>query len=147
MNALQIFNEAPFSKIQQQTFVEMAVSEILSGSINPLQADLRLKALEEVIKKIRENKDVKDYVLDEAAKYGKSFEQFGCKVSVMSRTTKDYSLCGDSLYSDMIAQQEALKSQIKAREKMIDCGVNPETGETFSPPTAKSSEFLKVEFL
>lgn len=147
MEALKIFSDAPYSLEQQKTFAVMAVNEILSGTMNPLHVDLRLKALEETIKKIRENKDVKEYVMDEASKYGKSFTEFGCKVTFSQRTTKDYSNCGDQLYNELSKQMEALKAQIKAREKMLDTGVNIETGEAFNPPLSKSTEFLKVEFL
>lgn len=148
MKELQILTDAPFTKVEQVEFSQAVITEILSGTINPLQADLRLKALEEVIKKIRENKDVKDYVMDECSKYGgKSFETFGAKITITGRTTKDYSACGDFIWKDLNGQLEALKNQIKAREAMLDTGINIETGETFKAPMEKRTEFLKVEFL
>lgn len=146
MYALSIFNQQPLSKAEQSNFVNQAVEEILSGDVDPVVADLHLKALEEVIGKIRKNEQVKEYTLTEAQKYGKTFTKNGVKIEIGNRKTKDYTGCGDRVYSELMEQQEALKAQIKAREKMLDTGVNPETGETYNPPADTVTTFLKYTF-
>jgi hypothetical protein len=146
MNALSIFDGQPVTKSEQDRWVESAKQEILSGYVDPVTADLHLKALEDVIVKIRKDSDVQEYTIAEAERYGKSFLKNGTKIEVSARTTKDYSGCGDNTYNDMIAQLEALKQQIKAREAMLSTGVNPETGETYAPPQTKTTTFLKYTF-
>lgn len=146
MYALSIFDQQPVTNAEQKQFIDQAVEEILSGLIDPVQADCNLKALQDVIKAIRENDEVKDYTLTEAAKWGKSFTKNGVKIEVSSRTTNDYSGCGDELYNDMILQLEALKKQINARAKMLDAGINPETGQMYNPPKTETTTFLKYTF-
>lgn len=146
MNALRELKTLPFTREEQQNYADMAISEILSGDVDPVEADIRLKAMEEVIKKIRTDIRVKNYIVEEAEKYGKTFMKDGVKITVTSRTTKDYSNCGDDYYNIMQREAEHLKSMIKAREAMIDTGVNPETGETFSPPKTETSTFLTYKF-
>lgn len=136
----------PFRKEEQQNYADQAIAEILDGEVDPIEADMRLKAMEEVIKKIRTDIRVKSCIIDEAEKYGKSFVKYGVNIAVSSRTTKDFTGCGDEVYNEMTKQQEALKLQIKAREAMLSTGVNPETGEAYQPPRTETSVFLTYKF-
>ncbi len=147
MNELKLFIDKPLDKATIRQVSKSAIESFLSGNQNPLELELRLRDLEEIIKTIRSNPDVKDYVMDEALKFGKSFELSGRKITITGRTTKDYSTCGDSVWLDLNKQIETLKLNLKAREKIIDSGVDISTGETFDPPMEKRTEFLKVEFL
>ena len=140
---MTIFRDTPFTKGEQKRFIEKAVEEI-TLSADPLGADLRLKAMEDTIKEIR--KQIQRDAVDQAEDYGKSLTRDGSKIEVSSRTTKDYTECGDSLYLEMINQLKALETQIKAREKMLDTGVNPETGETYFPPKTSTTTFPKYTF-
>ena len=146
MNTLSVIRQLPMTKKEQETFAEMAAIEILAGDVNPVEIDLRLKAMEEVIKKIRTDVRVKNYTVEEAEKYGKSLTIEGVKIEVKSRTTKDYSGCGDDVYNDLLRQLDSLKMSIKSRELMIESGVNPETGETYFPPKTETSTFLTYKF-
>jgi hypothetical protein len=146
MNTIQIFKDAPFSKSEQENFVALMVSDILAGSQDALAVDLRLKAMADVIEAIRKDKRVKDAVISEAEKYGKTFDLHGAKITVSARTTKDFTNCGDDLYNDLIMQQGVLKAQITAREAMIATGVNPETGQIYAPPQTFTTEFLSYKF-
>ena len=140
---MTLFRDTPFTKTEQANFVSLAVEEIFHSD-DPLGADMRLKAMEDTINEIR--KQIQRDAVDQAEQYGKMHTVNGSKIEVSSRTTKDYTECGDSLYLDMIVQLEALKQQIKAREMMIESGVNPETGETYFPPKTSTTTFLKYTF-
>lgn len=142
-HAMTLFRETPFTKTEQMKFVTLAVEEIFHSD-DPLGADMRLKAMEDTIKEIR--KQIQRDAVDQAEQYGKMHTVNGSKIEVSSRTTKDYTSCGDSLYLEMIAQQKSLNEQIKAREMMIESGVNPETGETYFPPKTSTTTFLKYTF-
>lgn len=146
MKALMELNNMPLTTSEQERYVEMAIYEILSGGIDPVKADMHLKAIEEVLKKIRGDIRVKRYVIEEAEKYGKTFNRDGVKITVTQRTTKDYTGCGDGIYNEMIREYDNLKMRIEARKKMLDTGVNPETGEVYFPPKTETSTFLTYKF-
>ena len=136
----------PLTLKQQTQIVNSAIISIKEGTINPIKAELALKSIENVIKDIRDNQEVKSITRAETEKYGKKFDMFGATIENSSRTTYDYSNCGDATYNDMVKEMEKLKAIMKAREAMLKTGVNPETGETFNPPITKTSEFLKIVF-
>jgi hypothetical protein len=144
--SLEVFKTLPLTKLGQDNFVTSAIEEILSGNIDPVEADLQLKAMEEIIKKIRMDNNVKEYVIDNADLHGKSFELKGVKIAVSSRVTKDFTGCGDPVVLSLYDQLKALKLQIAAREAMISTGVNTDTGETYRPPKTETSRFLTYKF-
>jgi len=143
--AITVLNELPFTKVEQQTFAQKVINEVLEGNIDPIALDIRLKAMEEVLKAVRADKRVKDLTIEEASKYGKSFVLHGATVTVSSRTTKDYTGL-DTVLDDLYAQAEKLKESIKAREMTVSSGVDPVTGETFNPPKTSTSNFLQYKF-
>ena len=145
MNALTELKNMPFTKMEQAEYVNQAVMEILSGDIDPLAADVRLKAMSEVIDNIRKDLRVKNAVIEEAEKYGKSFEFAGINITVTQKTVKDFAGCDqvlDGLYSD----QEKIKAQIKAREATVAAGTDPATGEVFPPFKTSTTQFLTYKF-
>ena len=146
MNALATINDLPLTKMEQEDYSRQAIEEILSGNVDPVLIDMKLKALEEVIKKIRSDNRVKSYTVEEAEKYGKSHEKHGVKITVTARTTKDYTGCGDEVYNQMFTDLDVLKKNIKARELLIDSGVDMQTGATFGPPRTETTVFLTYKF-
>ena len=147
MNALDVFKELPFSKIEQQSFAQQIIREFLDGTTDPLRTAVRLRAMMDTLEAILADPSVKLILIEEAEKHGKTGARIdGVKIEVSSRTTKDYSGCGDSVINDLNDQLTALKAQISARQKMIDTGVNPETGETYFPPKKSTTNFLKYSF-
>lgn len=146
MKAIEIF-KSPLTKQQQADVIENSVNLILSGEINPIQAEITLKAMETVIEAIRKNQQVKSLTLEETAKYGKSFEYMGAKIENAQRTVFDFSECGDEIYNDLKEQEKKLKEQIKIREQIIKSGVDTSTGVCFNPPQTSITEFLKITFV
>ena len=75
---------------------------------------------EEVIKNITSDPDYKSMTLDEAQKYGKTFEHFNARFEVKEMGVKyDYSVCNDPVYNKLKAQLTVLEDEIKAREKYL----------------------------
>ena len=143
---VQLFKGLPFSLSEQTDFANNAIQEILDGNVNPLHAELHLRAIQETIKKITEHPGVKSAVMEEAEKYDKTFDFHGAKITRSSRTTKDFTGCGDAVLNDLYADQEKLKAQIKAREMTVSAGSDPATGEIFNPPATKTSVFLTIKW-
>ena len=139
MDSLTII-EAPLKKQEQNAISEAAIEQILSGDVNPLQIEMRLRALENIIKTIRDNPQVKDAVIDEAAKYsGKTFDLFGCVVTKSQKTTKNYKTCNDEVLA-------TLENAVKARKAALDAGVDPSTGEMLTKPSVTFSEYITVSY-
>ena len=143
---VQLFKGLPFSLSEQTDFANNAIQEILDGNVNPLHAELHLRAIQETIKKITEHPGVKSAVMEEAEKYDKTFDFHGAKITRSSRTTKDYSQCNDQVLSGLYSDLEDLKAKIKAREMMVATGSDPATGEIFNKPITKTTQFLSVKW-
>jgi len=143
---VQLFKGLPFSLSEQTDFANNAIQEILDGNVNPLHAELHLRAIQETIKKITEHPGVKSAVMEEAEKYDKTFDFHGAKITRSSRTTKDYGQCNDQVLSGLYSDLEDLKAKIKAREMMVATGSDPATGEIFNPPVTKTTQFLSVKW-
>ena len=145
MNALSELKNLPFTKVEQLDFINQSIDEILSGNISPLQADLHLKAMEDVITAIRKDIRVKNVVIEEAEKYGKTFPYQGATITVSQKTTKDFAGIDPTL-DGLYLSLEQTKAQIKAREVTVSCGVDPATGETFAPCKTSTTQFLTYRF-
>lgn len=147
MTAISVIALMPATKAQQQAFSTQVIDAVLNGEIDPLKVDVYLKSIEDTIATIRKHSDVKRVTIDAAEKYAeKSFEAYGAKVTLVTKSTKNYAACGDDAYNAMTAQMDALKAAIKAREAALDAGVDPGTGEELKKPTVTFSPYLKIEF-
>lgn len=136
-NALSFITQFNLTKTQIDNFVRKALEEIDTGLYNPLSIHLCLKAIEEVVKKIKVG--VADQVMLEAEKYGKSFEYMGAKVQLTERRTYDYT--HDAAWFE-------IHSSLKQREELLKHLSSPmadaETGEMIYPPLFKSTSVITI---
>ena len=95
------------------------VSNVLeSGRI--LDAAKAIAQMEELIKQIKGNKDLKEAIRDEVAKYGREYKNDTVKIELAAVGTKyDFSNCGDTELTDLYATQEQVKGLVEAREKFL----------------------------
>jgi len=98
-----------------------AKDSIISGSQDPLKVAVHLKALEDLINKLRKDGQIQDLILEQVFKEGeKTFKIYGAEISIREMGTKyDYSICNDSLIEGLYSQMTVLKKQIKERETML----------------------------
>ena len=146
MRALTTLQNMPATESEIKEFAEMLNNEILSGVANPLDVDIILKAIEDTLKLVRKNSDVQYATVNEAQKYGKTFEYKGASITVQSRSTYDYTQCEDSVLDGLLSQAAELKKQIEIRQAQLQSGVDLATGEVLKQPTQKTSEFLAIKF-
>lgn len=142
MNKTSVMTLLPSSKEQLSTFVQGAKSEILSGEIEPLQVAIQLKAMEDIIKQLRSDSDIKELIISESEKYGqKTFETNGAKFTLRQSVSYDYE----------DKQIDEWKEQIKKRQDMLKnlTGemADPETGEILKPATKKSADSISITLL
>jgi hypothetical protein len=142
--------QSPITYVEINNLIYDMKVELLSGDYNPLDVELQLKAMEETIKQLRSDEDIRQFVLSEAEKHGKSFEWRGAKMSIREVGVKyDYSTSGDSEWAILDAQIKELTEKRKAREKFLqnipEMGtVSPETGETIYRPAKSSTTSITV---
>ena len=142
--------QSPITYVEINNLIYDMKVELLSGDYNPLDVELQLKAMEETIKQLRSDKDIRQFVLREAEKHGKSFEWRGAKMSIREVGVKyDYSTSGDSEWAILDAQIKKLTEKRNAREKCLQNSpemgtVSPETGETIYRPAKSSTTSIAV---
>ena len=148
--ALTVINTMPSTYDEIHNFIYKAKQELLSGDYNPLDIEIQLKAMEEVIKQLRADGDIKTAVIAEAEKHGKSFEYRGCKLSIREGGVKyDYASTGDSTWAMLDAEAKGIAEQKKAREEFLkhlppEGVADANTGEFITPPAKTSSTTIAV---
>jgi hypothetical protein len=106
------------SKGSIDLFASQVVNNVKEGNLDPLKLSLKLKAIERAIDTIR--KEISEQVLNEASKYGKSFELDGVKVEVKENGVKyDYSDCGDEDWNEYNQIKKQAETNMKLREMYL----------------------------
>ena len=142
------------TKTECGEFVTRLVEKLDAGGLHPLQVHKQVKCMEDLIKQITKNKDYRKHILDEASKYGKSFELNGAKYQVKEAGTEyDYSQCNDPFYDELQAAAISAAEKLKARaiflQSLPTSGMiitDPLTGETYTayPPSKSSTTTVSI---
>lgn len=149
---LTLFNSMGVTRQSIGETVAIIIKAVDDGDVNPLEARIRLKAIEEVVKTA--SSSIARYVRDEAEKHGtRSFDYMGAKVE-LAETGVDYNydVCGDPEWEALQSNMKQLKADIKAREEFLKSlkkpltVANDETGEiiTINPPVKTSTSGVKI---
>ena len=149
MNALNVITLMPSTKQQQVDFSTQVINSVINGEFNALELDIHLKLIEDTIKLIRKNNQVKGSVMDECNKYpSKNIELLGAKITVVSKASYDFS--EDAEHNGLNEELIAAKGNIKQREAFLKAltkeVADPQTGELIYPPSKKSTDYLKITF-
>jgi len=149
-NILSLFET---TKAERASFVSDVVTRLNEGVADAIKVHLQVKAMEDVVKSLNDNKEYKALVLDAAEKNGKKFTYQNAEFSIKEVGTKyDYSNCGDTILSADQAQLDELSEKVKSRQKflqMIDVAgldIITEDGEAVKvyPPSKTSTTSVAV---
>jgi hypothetical protein len=153
-NPLSLITKFPSTKREREFFIHQAIEEIMNGNCYPLQMEVRLKNLEEIIKGIRTSTTVKNAVIAEADyHHEKTFEQYGARITKSIRREWIYDNCNDSILNDFRIQLIDLQSAIKDRESFLQTlkpgmiAVDEATGEQLIPPAVNEKSILQISIL
>ena len=136
-NTLCTITQFNLTKTQIDTFARKVLDEIDTGNYNPLNIHLCLKAMEELVKRLKEG--IAEQVLAEAQKYGKQFDYLDSKVQLSERRTYDFSY--DSIWNDL----DKIKKEREDMLKHITGPVaDPDTGEMIYPAQFKISPVITI---
>lgn len=149
---LTLFNSMGVTRQYIGETVAIIIKAVDDGDVNPLEARIRLKAIEEVVSTA--SSSIAKYVRDEAEKHGtKSFDYMGAKVELAETGVNyNYDVCGDPEWDELQTSLKQLKADIKAREEFLKSlkkpitVANEETGEiiTINPPVKTSTSGVKI---
>lgn len=126
----------------------------MNGNHYPLQIEVKLKNLEEIIKGIRTSTAVKNAVNAAADYYHeKTFEVYGARITKSCRREWIYDNCNDSILTDFRLQVNELQTAIKERESFLQTlkpgmiAVDEATGEQLIPPAVSEKTILQISIL
>lgn len=121
MSAPAILKLFETTKEQRESFVMDLVTRIDNGDVDPLEAHLQIKCVEDIIKLANSNTNYKSAVLEAAERYGaKSFQFHNAKVEIKEAgVSYDFTKCEDPEWEQMDAELKNLKDRLKARETFL----------------------------
>lgn len=150
MNALSVLSQFSDESNRKQ-FVEKLKSEVLSGIYEPLDCEIMLKSVEDTIKEIRKDKDVENAKFNHADKWSeKTFEYKGFSITKSSKSTYDYSGCGDEILNDLLTKKAEIEESIKKRQTILqnidgNDFADTQTGNLLNPPVKTSTPYLMIK--
>lgn len=148
-----ILPECGLTKTDMKAATANLVDAVKDGTINPLHAKLKMKAIETVLKDAAA--EIDSYARAEAETHGsKSFQVYGATVELIEAGAKyDFTNCGDPVYNELTKQAAEIAAQIKNREaflKTVQGSMNIVTddgeGVTVYPPVKSSTSTVKITF-
>jgi hypothetical protein len=152
ISAIGVLSLLETTKEQRESFVRSIVSALDEGQVDPLKIHLQVKNTEDLIKQITADEKYREFLLNEAQKYGKSFEQYNAKFQVKETGTRyDYSGCNDAELRELERQAAEISERLKARQKFLQnipaSGIEVLQGDelvTVYPPIKTSTTSVTV---
>lgn len=131
----------PTTKTSLKEFINGAKEEILNGYSEPLEVAIQLKAMEDIIKSLRSDPEIKEMIIEEAEKYGKTFEKFGTKFTLRQSVRYEYN---DQQVKDWEEKIKSRKAMLKSLTSEV---ADTETGEMISPAIKKETDTISITLL
>jgi hypothetical protein len=122
------------TKAQRATFVSDVIDKLKDGLADPVKIHLQVKKMEDLLNQIKDNKEYKDLVMNDAIKYGKDFEMYGAQFQIKGGASK-YDYSGDPIHT-------RLKEKLKQREEYLK-GIPPEGVEVIDKETGEITTIYK----
>lgn len=151
--AISTLSVLPAGKREMESFINLLVNEIASGSYKPLDVLVRLKYMEKIIAETLKNERVDEAMINEFSSYGKGEKVviFGAELRQSETGVKyDYEASGDPIWMNLDKQINELTEQRKQREKWLQSfaldqsEVDKETGVLITRPVKTSKTKIIV---
>ena len=146
----------PTGKVAKLQLEETIKSMYLSGDLDPLRVEVGIKGIEDAIKAIRKDPQVRDAVLNALSLYNeKTIDLAGAQITKKNTPAKyEFEACGDPVWERLDAKMKAIANQKKERENFLkaltkmEVVVDQETGEACDiiPPPKTQGETLAITF-
>lgn len=149
-SALSTLTILPTTKSGIDNYVEQVKNDILSGYIKPELTAIVLKSFEDIVKALRADKDIKEFIQDACDLHNeKTFEYGDAKFTKSERPTYDFKACEDPEWLNLSMQEMKIKGAKKTREdwlkKLNEPTPDPETGEIINPPAKSVTSIVSIQ--
>jgi len=143
----------PATRSEIFDFVERFRSEMAAGYIEATKVAIQLKAMEELIKTLRADKQIREIIMDEVDKYTeKQFEIQGTTFEKAETGVRyDFSNCGSSKWERLKKEKEKIDNELKEEEDFLkklsftdNIIADGETGEILNPPVRSSNTYVRI---
>ena len=146
----------PVTKADQADWAEKIAMPLFEGEVDPLEFAVKIAGLKAALDEVTKNKEVKDVIIREISKSGKSDTRLGARLDIRELGVRyDYSGCGDPQMDALLAQQAELEKKLKERMEFLkhvpyegQDFLDPDTGEVSHvyPPSRTASESYTITF-
>ena len=143
-----ILSEDRFTKTIIKREASSFIENALNGNHDPLKSYFYLKALEEIIKQIKSDKDFDFSVKQEINKYSDADSMtYGVKFQTVTKRSFSYD---NQELKELEAKKAGVDAKIKAIQKYLqgidEPTIDSDTGELMQPAIVKTSEYIKSTF-
>lgn len=138
MNAIATITDFNLTKGQIDSLARNVLEELDEGYCNPLEIHIALKAMEELVKKIKDG--IFDSVIGEAEKYGKEFTFRGAQIQLANRRTYDFSQ--DYTWCELDKSKKEREEMLRHLSNPV---ADPDTGEMIHPAAFKVSPYITTK--
>jgi hypothetical protein len=106
---------------QRKAFAASVVRYVCSGTVPALNVHIQMKCMEDVIRKVLEDKIYRRLVLDEAMKFGEThFDYRNAGIAIKETGVRyDYSKCNDPAYIELLETFNHASKLLEEREKFL----------------------------
>jgi len=125
---VRLFKQLPETNDQEKKYISVIRNAVMDGEVDdPLKFYARVARLERLFKKLKDDYQIKDVVLDEAQFYGeKVFDHGEAQFQVKEVGVRfDFDNCEDSEYTQIKEDMAVLNAKKKEREKFLK-SITPE---------------------
>lgn len=136
---LELNGKTPLMRSEIEALSIDLLNPVLEGEVDPISHVVKLKAMQETIKRTLDDDRMKDAVLSEIEKYGKERSWNGATVKMKEvGVSYDHSNSNDPVYARLIEERTILDAKIKEREAFLKTVpdnttvVDDETGEIYT---------------
>lgn len=154
-NSIKKIGIFPVTKQSQQELANSIIIPVLDGDVNPIEHVAKIRGLYDTLKKVLDDDRIKDSVITETEKYGKSTSWNGCEITLKEiGVSYDYSVCNDPVYNAYLASLKELQAKMKEREGFLKSVpdnttiVDDNTGEiiTLHPAVKMAKQSYTIKF-
>lgn len=140
---IELLKNVPDTKMAQNVAAAQIIDAVTNGNVNPMEADVLLKSLENILKAVRTNGLFKECLQDEVDKYPeKSFSFNGANYTRSTR--KVYQYGEDPIWNEINEKKKEREGFLK---NIPEGGAgDPITGELIHRPSTKKTDVLTIRF-
>lgn len=149
MNAISTLTILPRTSNEVAAYVDAIKIEFMAGYINPLDFAIQLKSMEEIVKRLRADYDIKKAIENEAYKYTeKTIELNGVKVAKSERKSYVFDGCKCSRWEEAKQREIQAKTEREGIENWLKTltVITPDmtTGEPINPPAYETTSIVSI---